>query len=215
METQQIFDNLKQKFGDAIVSTDDSVKSPFVTVAAASLVEIMKYLRDDPTLNFDMLLMISGVDYPTCYASVAHLTSLSHKHNLAVKVELSRQAPEVDSLVSIWPAADWHERETFDMMGIVYRGHPSLRRILCPEDWEGFPLRKDYRQPEEYHGISNVRQIGDDYYPKPDEDEKAVQGWKAPKPPPAPKPAVAAAPPAAKDNPEKKSSPPSGEAPSA
>lgn len=193
METQQIFDNLKQKFGEAIVSTDDSVKSPFVTVAGEKLVEIMEFLRDDPAMNFDMLLMISGVDYPTCFASVAHLTSLSHKHNLAVKVELSREAPEVDSLVSVWPAADWHERETFDMMGIVYRGHPSLRRILCPEDWEGFPLRKDYRQPEEYHGISNVRQIGDDYYPKPDEDEKAVQGWKAPKPPPAPKPAAASA----------------------
>lgn len=219
VEIAQIFDSLKQKFGDAVLSVDSSVKSPFITVAPDSLVVIMRFLRDDPAMKFDMLLMISGVDYPTCFASVTHLTSLTHKHTLAVKVELPREAPEVDSLVDIWPAADWHERETYDMMGIEYRGHPQLRRILCPEDWEGFPLRKNYRQPEEYHGISNVRQIGDDYYPKPDEDEKAVQGWKAPKPPPAPKAAPAAAEPAttavAKDDPKATPPSPGGETPEA
>lgn len=190
MEATQIYEALKSKFADSVEAVEDTVKSPFITVAAPALCDVMRHLRDDPAMRFDTLLLVSGVDYPDHIASVYHLTSVVLKHHIAVKVMLPRDNPEVDSLAGLWPAADWHERETYDMMGIVYKGHPNLRRILCPEDWEGFPLRKDYRQPDEYHGISNVRQIGDDFYPKPDEDIKAVQGWKAPKPPPAPKPAA-------------------------
>ena len=186
VEAPHIFEAVKAQFSEAVVATDDTVKSPFITIAAPWLLQVMQFLRDEPTLRFDMLLIVTGVDYPDSIASVYHLTSIGLKHHVAVKVHLPREQPEVDSVSALWPAADWHERETFDMMGIVYKGHPNLRRILCPEDWEGYPLRKDYQQPEEYHGISNVRQIGDDFYPKPDEDSKAVQGWKPPKAPPAP-----------------------------
>jgi NADH-quinone oxidoreductase subunit C len=71
----------------------------------------------------------------------------------AVRVETDRKAPSIPSVSSVWPAADWHEREAYDLMGIDFAGHPDQRRILCPDDWEGHPLRKDYDFPLEYHGI--------------------------------------------------------------
>ena len=76
-----------------------------------------------------------------------------HRHTFAVKVYCPRDAASIPSVADLWPAADWHEREAFDMFGIDFPGHPDLRRILCADDWEGFPLRKDYVFPREYHGI--------------------------------------------------------------
>ncbi len=190
MNAQEIHDVLKGKFGGAITGFDDGAKSPFVVVDRAAFASVMPFLRDETSLAFDLLLLVTGLDYPMHFLAVYHLASTRHLHGIAVKVELPRENPEIASLAGIWPAADWHERETYDLVGIQFVGHPNLRRILCPEDWEGYPLRKDYVQPEEYHGISNVRQIGDDSYPKPDEDAKAILQYKAPKPPPPAKPAA-------------------------
>jgi NADH-quinone oxidoreductase subunit C len=190
MNARDIHDQLKAKFGDDILALDDTAKSPFIKVNKDSLFIIMRYLRDAAELKFDYLQLVTGLDYPTHFTSVYHLYSYEKQHAIAIKAELPRDNPVVDSVEPLWRAADWHERETFDLMGIVYRGHPDLRRILCPEDWEGHPLRKDYVQPDEYHGISNVRKIGKDWYPKPDEDRKAILQYKEPKP--AAKPAPAA-----------------------
>jgi NADH-quinone oxidoreductase subunit C len=137
------------------------------------LVDVCTYLRDEPSLQFNFLNCISGVDYfeadPKKAAKVSwqphtevvyHLWSLPHKVSLVLKVILPRwkndtpgELPEVPSVCSVWPAADWHEREVFDLSGVMFTGHPNLRRILCPEDWVGHPLRKDYEMPLEYHGI--------------------------------------------------------------
>ena len=87
--------------------------------------------------------------------SVYHFLSYQHDHEAVIKIKLDRENPRVASVMDLWPAADWHEREAYDLVGIVYEGHQDLRRILLPDDWEGHPLRKDYKQPEEYHGISN------------------------------------------------------------
>jgi NADH-quinone oxidoreductase subunit C len=145
---------LKEKHGDAIEATDETKRDPWVVVKAASLTAVCQTLRDDPRLAFDHLSLISAVDYlPATIEIVYHLDSLSLNHTLVLKVKLVRDNPKVPSLVNVWATADWHERESYDLMGIEFEGHPNLVRILCAEDWVGFPLRKDYPWPEEYHGV--------------------------------------------------------------
>jgi NADH-quinone oxidoreductase subunit C len=182
MDASLIFETLKSRLGDAILEFDSTVKSPFIRVSRERFFEVMQALRDEPDLSFDFLQLVTGLDYPDRFVAAYHLASISRGHAIAIKVDLPRTDPSIDSVAALWPAADWHEREQYDLMGIDFKGHPGLRRILCPEDWEGHPLRKDYVQPDEYHGISNARRIGDDWYPKPDEDSKAIQQYKAPKP---------------------------------
>lgn len=189
MGPKEIFDHLKRKLGDNIAALDESVKSPYIQVARESIYPVMECLRDDPELQFDFLQLVTAIDYPDRFVCAYHLYSYPKTHEIAIKTDLPRENPSVASVAPLWPAADWHEREQFDLMGVVFEGHPNLRRIMLPEDWEGHPLRKDYVQPDEYHGISNVRKAGRESYPRPDEDAKAIPPYK----PPA-QPAAAAAP---------------------
>ena len=167
------FDQLQSKFGASITGSNFEAIDPWIEVAPEGLLDVCRYLRDDPKLRFDYLSCISGVDYlhtdPKAAAKatwqphtevVYHLWSTVHKHSLVVKVMLPRwkddvagEIPEVPSVAGIWSTADWHEREVYDLSGVRFVGHPNLRRILCPEDWVGYPLRKDYEMPLEYHGI--------------------------------------------------------------
>ncbi len=160
MITKEIFEKLKEKFGDDIIRLDESVKDPFVVVNPQKWLEIAKYLHDDPDLYFDFLMSIAGVDYPdeNLIRVVYHLWSYKHRHMLVVKVELNRENPVVDSIDSIWANANWLERETYDLFGVVFKGSRNLKRLLMPEDWEGHPMRKDYEEPKEYHGISTERE---------------------------------------------------------
>lgn len=171
--SQNLLDKLKAKFGDKITGANAAAIDPWVEVAPAAIVEVCTYLRDEKTLQFNYLNCVSGVDYFEPDAKKAakvdwkphvevvyHLWSLTHKHSFVVKVMLPRwkndaagEIPEVPSVAGVWPTADWHEREVYDLMGIRFTGHPNLVRILCPEDWVGYPLRKDYEMPLEYHGI--------------------------------------------------------------
>jgi len=168
-----LLDRLKKKFGDKISGSNFEAIDPWIEVWPSGLVEVCQYLKSEPDLKFEMLNCISGVDYfepdPKKAAKatfqphtevVYHLSSISQKHSLVLKVILPRwkndqpgELPEVQSVCSVWPAANWHEREVFDLSGVNFVGHPDLRRILCPEDWEGYPLRKDYEMPLEYHGM--------------------------------------------------------------
>jgi NADH-quinone oxidoreductase subunit C len=156
---------VKEKKLDAI--------DPWIAVAPSDLLEVGRFLRDDPRLKFEMLNCVSGVDYldpdpkkaPKAgfdphMEVVYHLQSFTHKHRFVVKVMLPRwkddkagQIPEVPSVVPLWGAADWHEREVYDLSGVWFTGHPNLTRILLADDWVGHPLRKDYEFPLEYHGI--------------------------------------------------------------
>lgn len=168
MTTQQITAKLSEKFGPKILAALSDDKHPRIHVNAEDWRAIAEFLIGDASLQFDWLQCLSGVDYVADdkFAVVYDLWSFNHKHSIAVKVFCSRQNPHIASVVDLWPAADWHEREAFDMFGIIFDGHPDLRRILCADDWEGFPLRKDYVFPREYHGIPGSVEL--DWQQKPD-----------------------------------------------
>ena len=154
MEAQAIFDMLKGKFGDAAVELQgEGFSPPVVVVAPAAVQDVARFLRDDPALSFDSLMCLSGVDYKDRFAVAYHLHSLSHRHAVGLKAFLPRETPSLPTVDDVWPAANFQEREAFDLYGIVFEGSKDLRRSLLPEDWEGHPLRKDYKYPEVYHGI--------------------------------------------------------------
>jgi NADH-quinone oxidoreductase subunit C len=157
MISQEIFDRLNAQFGavsDAgIVSKLDAPVDPSITVAPANLKAIALFLRDDEELQFEHCSCLSGVDLKGKFAVVYQLASLTKKHKITLRVEVLAENPSVPSVESVWKTANWHEREAFDMFGIVFTGHPDLRRILMPYDWEGHPLRKEYHVPEFYNGM--------------------------------------------------------------
>ena len=164
MTPEEICDILKERFGEAVTDAVLTARRPYVVVEASRWLEIAGFLRDDDRLQFNMFQSLSAIDLleENKLTSVYDLFSVpitsgqtcpKLRHHLGVRVEVDRDDPHMPSVASIWPAADWHEREAFDLMGIVFEGHPDPRRILCPDDWIGHPLRKDYQFPVDYHGI--------------------------------------------------------------
>lgn len=158
---ENLVNDLQQKFGESKISIVEGAKQDTIIVNAHILIELCLYLRDSPSYYFDFLANISAVDYhpENRFALVYNLASLPYQTQMTIRVELTvenrtaENLPEIPSVASVWRTADWHEREAFDLMGIYFTGHPDLRRILLPDDWEGFPLRKDYEDAESYHGI--------------------------------------------------------------
>ncbi len=155
MTALEIFDILKSQFGNAVLEVKpDAVVDPYIVLAPNGLVNVCKYLRDDTRLQFDYMMCQSGVDYNNgTLGSIYHLSSMKLGHTIVLRVVVPKENPSVPSVTSIWGAANWMERETYDLIGIVYQDHPDLRRILLPYDWEGHPLRKDYKVPEFYNGM--------------------------------------------------------------
>lgn len=169
MTPQQIAQLLQEQFGERITAALPADKHPRVHTTAEHWRPIAEFLRRDPRLQLDWLACLSAVDYVADgqFCVVYDLYSYDLKHTFAVKVYLPRtDDAHVASVADLWPAADWHEREAYDMFGIVFDGHPDLRRILLADDWEGFPLRKDYVFPREYHGIPASVEL--DWQQKPD-----------------------------------------------
>jgi NADH-quinone oxidoreductase subunit C len=150
---KQVYEKIKERFPAADVQVTEGNGDAFCTVSAASILEVCRWLKSDPEMHFDLCTSISGADDTKNLWTVYHLYSIPKNHKAVLKVKLDRQAPSVASLVPVWKAADWHEREAYDMYGIRFTDHPDLRRILLPEDWPGYPLRKDYEFPDEYQGI--------------------------------------------------------------
>jgi len=141
--------------GAAVIAGEVSGTHPYAVIAPGAWPAVAEFLRDDAGLQFDFLRAVSAVDYAqeNKLASVYELVSTVFRHTFAIKVFTTRDEPHLPSVAAVWPAANWHEREAYDLMGIVYDGHPDLRRILLPEDWQGCPLRKDYVFPTDYNGI--------------------------------------------------------------
>lgn len=131
-----------------VVQTSEFRGETTVVVPREHLRRVAEYLRSEPGLEFDLLSDISAVDrFPVepRFELNYHMISMSLRHALCLQVRVHGGTnPEVASVTQVWPTADWHEREIFDLFGVRFEGHPDLRRILMPEDWEGYPLRKDY-----------------------------------------------------------------------
>lgn len=155
MIPQEIVTALTAAFGDSILESKiDGVTDPFIKVAPGKLREIGTFLRDNDDMLFDTLMCLSGMDYAGGKLGVVyHLASMKKGHKIVLKTEVTRENPRVASVEAVWKTANWHEREAFDLLGVVFDGHPDLRRILMPYDWEGYPLRKDYQVPEYYNGM--------------------------------------------------------------
>ena len=157
MSPQEILDRLSAHFSGVpdigIEAKLDNPVDPYVKVSPAHILAIAKFLRDDDEMQFDYLSCLSGLDLKGKYGVVYNLFSMSKKHKPTLRVETPAENPAVQSVESIWKTANWHEREAFDLFGINFSGHPDLRRILLPYDWEGHPLRKDYQVPEFYNGM--------------------------------------------------------------
>ena len=119
---------------------------------ADRLTDVARLLRSDPTLSFDYLSFLTAIDWKTHFEVVYYLVSSEYRHKVVLKVRLDDRAnPEVPTLTAVWIGADWQEREVFDLFGIRFAGHPRLRRLLLPDNWEGHPLRKDYvATPDRY-----------------------------------------------------------------
>lgn len=152
MTSQEIFDLLNLQFGDLGLEFHAQTEEggdPFILIPAVALTEVATFLKQDPRLDFKMCHCVSGVDYGETLASVIHLYSLKEHHKVVLKTVCPKENPVVPSVSHVWRAADWHERESFDLLGIIYEGHPNLKRILLSEDWEGHPLRKDYIMPDD------------------------------------------------------------------
>ena len=145
---------------EAVLEVQEIGLQTAIYVNPAYLRDVCFFLRDDPRFYFDFLANITAVDYfPENYFEVVYnLTSIPFQRQLTLKVKVVsgrsiEKLPEVPSVTQVWRTADWHEREAYDLMGVFFTDHPDLRRILMPEDWVGYPLRKDYQDPETYHNI--------------------------------------------------------------
>jgi NADH-quinone oxidoreductase subunit C len=160
-------DEVADALADAYPDYDDAVDKVVVDrgeltlfVRPEHLVGMCRVLRDDPALRFELCVSVSGVDYlgtPDRLHSVVHLTSMTYRRRIRLETAVPVEDPHVPSITPIYPTADWQERETWDMFGIVYDGHPALTRILMPDDWEGHPQRKDYPLggvPVQYKGAT-------------------------------------------------------------
>ena len=161
-----IFEDIKNllaaKFGEAVIVGEETTGlQPSLLIAPELITQVCLELRDNPATYFDFLSCLSGVDYGVIdnrFGVVYNLSSIPYHSQLTLKVSEANERnldelPSFPSVSSVYKTAEWHEREAYDMVGIFFENHPDMRRILLPDDWEGFPLRKDYVEAEEYKGI--------------------------------------------------------------
>ncbi|MEQ9405282.1 MAG: NADH-quinone oxidoreductase subunit C [Cyclobacteriaceae bacterium] len=147
---------IEENFPEAILGEDPESTPLALTISGSRIVELCEFLHSNEQCYFDQLACLTGIDCGEESGKmevVYNLYSIPFDFQLMLKVELERNNPVIQTVSTIWRAADWHEREAYDLLGIQFEGHPDLRRILMPDDWEGHPLRKDYVEQEKYHGI--------------------------------------------------------------
>jgi NADH-quinone oxidoreductase subunit C len=141
---------LRERFPDAIMDVNERLGETTIIVRPDAIVEVCRALRDDPALPYNFLSTVTAVDWlerEPRFDVVYHMMSLSTGATLRLKIQIGddeQPQPEAPSVTNVWPAANWYEREVFDLFGIRFAGHPDLRRIEMPDDWVGHPLRKDY-----------------------------------------------------------------------
>ena len=158
-----MIDLILNRFPEAVSGPIEFRGEATLVVRPDRLIEVCLFLRDDPALNFDLLSDVSAVDHFPEHPRFAvnyHLYSLINNVSLRLKVWLDGEQPQVSSVTSVWPGANWHEREVWDLIGIGFAGHPDLRRIFLPDDYLGHPLRKDaaqfYEEPQFTHNFDLI-----------------------------------------------------------
>src|ERR1700690_1139293 len=163
MEPLAIAEKIKEQFQDEVLDIREFRGQATVTVKKGRIVDICRYLHDEPSLYLYFLVDLCGLDYlgkkENRFAVLYNLYSVRHRHRIMLKAEVPESSLSIDSVVPVWAGVNWHERECYDLFGIVFKGHPDLRRILLPEDWDGHPLRKDYplKGPdEEWKGFTAI-----------------------------------------------------------
>ena len=159
VDAQPIYQRLEQRFPGQVSDFKAEVLEPTLLVSPGAIVEVCRFLRDEPSLNFEVLSDLTALDWPKeeKIQIVYHLYSYAEKHQIVLKVDLPRDNPKIATVEGVWKVANWFEREVYDLFGVFFEGHTDLRRIMLPEDWVGYPLRKDYVEQEEYDGISTQR----------------------------------------------------------
>lgn len=158
-----MIDQIKTQFPEAVEHVSEFRGETTLVIKPERLIDVATYLRDEPSLGFDLLSDVSAVDRlperPRFEVNY-HLHALENRLTLRLKVRLDGEEPHVPSVTGVWPGANWHEREVFDLMGIRFDGHPDPRRIFMPEDFLGFPLRKDaaqfYEEPQFTHNFDRI-----------------------------------------------------------
>lgn len=153
MTTEELIEILRGKFPELNFELVSAKPDAAIRIPAEKIADIASFLKSEPELSFDSLMCLSGVDRKGTLEVVYHIHSMKHNHRSVLKVSVPTEEPRVPTVSFIWRTAEWHEREAFDLVGIEFVGHPDPRRILLPDDWEGHPLRKDYKTPEEYQGL--------------------------------------------------------------
>ena len=161
----EVVDAAKEALAEAGVQPEDWIEKVVVDrgeltlyVKPERIAQVCQVMRDDESLRFELCSSVSGVDYidePRRLHVVYHLTSMTYRRRIRLEVAVTAEHPHVPSVTQVYPTADWQERETYDMFGVIFDGHPNLTRILMPDDWEGHPQRKDYPLggvPVEYKG---------------------------------------------------------------
>ncbi|MEK6692997.1 MAG: NADH-quinone oxidoreductase subunit C [Nitrospirota bacterium] len=164
MEPLKIAKRIKDRFPEEVIDIVQFLDQASVIIKKDRIVDLCRYLHDDPDLYFNYLADLCGIDYPERkprFEVIYNLYSLTHKHRIRLRAGIPEEDLNIESVIPVWVGANWHERETYDMYGINFKGHPDLRRILLPEDWEGYPLRKDYplKGPDkEYRGYEEIKE---------------------------------------------------------
>ena len=154
MISDQIKNRLSDQFKSSVIKNENLAEHQ-VEIKGEDWFDVATFMKNDPKLSFDQLECITGIDTGEDGPLQTHynLHSMEYRHKIEVVISHDRKDPKVASIEQLWRIGDWFERETYDMFGIGYTGHRDLRRILCPDDWEGWPLRKDYEAQESFHGI--------------------------------------------------------------
>lgn len=160
MDAQEIHQRLREEIGNSLLPGVVEGEWPIFDILPAAVAQAGEFLKETPDLAFDSLSNLTAVDRKADdqIDVYYHLYSYQHRHKLTLKASCPRLDPVLPTVSKVWPIGDWLEREAFDLMGVNFIGHGDLRRLLMPEDWVGHPLRKDFVEPEEYHGISTRRE---------------------------------------------------------
>ncbi|WP_420581876.1 NADH-quinone oxidoreductase subunit C [Reichenbachiella sp.] len=165
MTTEEFKNLIASKIGeDAVLSIDENATPTALVIDSSKVEEVMTLLKDDEASFCDLLSCLTAIDNGVevnTMEVIYNLYSIPLEHSVMIKTVIPRENPEIATVSHLWQTANWHEREAFDLFGIIFNNHPDLRRILMPADWGGHPMRKDYEEPATYRGMKTIREEGD------------------------------------------------------